>query len=380
METWLKFTEYMMIKESSDMLEQPSVIKADPPLKMPYGLRKIVDAFKESKSVPISKEIDPKTGGIKPVTMRTKKIYLAGESVLSYLLRHTLKKYDLVTDALPSEVERIVSGKPSIRVAEKTKNKITLVSDNEKYTIETMSRDEKNGDDDPGFTANTHEDVHRREFTVEGMYYDLVGDKIIDHVGGLRDVKDKTLRFIKKDKKKSELTKYKYAYLSNIMDGSNPDKDTHSQINGIEIEDLSLEEARDLFWEGLNDLHTSATKFIKSYNELGLLKTAFPGLELRGELPECQSCKTKPIVLAYLLQDNPIPKIIQKLREFGYSNKEVTDTVFLINLRALNEEHLDMFKREMMKTSLNKRQLLDWANINNLGKEMIQKLVDHRLG
>ena len=44
--------------------------------------------------------------------------------------------------------------------------------------------------------STPEEDVRRRDFTVNGLFYDPLADRLIDHVGGLRDLAARTLRAI----------------------------------------------------------------------------------------------------------------------------------------------------------------------------------------
>jgi poly(A) polymerase len=40
------------------------------------------------------------------------------------------------------------------------------------------------------------EDARRRDFTINGLFYDIADGSIIDYVGGLKDLQDRVLRVI----------------------------------------------------------------------------------------------------------------------------------------------------------------------------------------
>jgi tRNA nucleotidyltransferase/poly(A) polymerase len=382
----ITFKKYICFKEGKENFEQPHVITADPPLKIPGGIERISDAFKRSKEVSIGKEVDPKAGGEKDVTMKAKKLFIVGGAVRDYLLGHTPSNYDLATDAHPEEVERIMMGsRPPIQVVKKDpKNGIVRVSvDGETYDIETMRLptmpDSEGGNT---FTANPQDDALRRDVTVNSLYYEPSSKKIYDYTGGLRHLKDGAVKFIGKAEdrvKEDGMRKFRYARMLNKIPNAVADDEAKEAITkNSDMEDLPPEKIRDEFWRGMEDLHSNPVKFLKTYHDLGLLQTVFPKLELSFEFPDCKTAKTRPIVLASLLKKNKPQKLVAKLKELKYTDREIKDAVFLINLLLFKPEYIYDFKQEMMKTSLTKRQMLDWAKINNLNVDMIEKLVNHK--
>src|SRR5258708_6025109 len=133
------FNDFVAIKENKQNLEQPHVISADPPMRIPKSLERLAEAFKKSKEVSLGKEVDSKSGGEKDVTMKTKKLYVVGGAVRDYLLGHTPRDYNLVTDAHPEEIAKICKNiKPTIEIIKKDiKNGFVKVHvDNDTYTIE----------------------------------------------------------------------------------------------------------------------------------------------------------------------------------------------------------------------------------------------------
>jgi len=379
-----RFKEFICFKEGKENLEQPHIISSDSPMKLPAGITRIIEAFKKSKEVPIGKEVDSKSGGEKDVTLKSKKIFIVGEAVRDFLLGHTPRTYDIATDAHPDEVERIIKhAKPPIQVVKKdSKNGVVKVSiDGETYNIETMKLP---GDDEGNitFTTNPKEDSERKDVTINSLYYEPSSNKIYDYTGGLRHLKDGTIKMIGKAKdriKKDGMSKFRYARMLNkVPNAKMHDDDKEAMSDEIDSE-LPPEKIRDEFWQGMEDLHTNAAKYLKTYNEMGLLKQVFPGLELTLDFPECKTCKSKPLVLASLLKNNKPVKLVEKLRDLKYTDRDIRDAVFLINLLLFKPDYISDFKTEMTKTSLTKRQIMDWAKINNLDTNMIEKFLTHQI-
>lgn len=382
-----KFTKFVCLKEGNEIEDQPHVITANPPMKLPSGIERIVEAFKKSKEVPIGKEVDASAGGEKNVTMKSKKIFIVGGAVRDFLLGHTPNNYNLATDAHPDEVEKIMmNSRPPIQVVKKdAKNGTVRVNvEGETYDIETM-RLPTSDEGGSTFTTNPAEDMTRRDVTINALYYEPSSKKIYDYTGGLRHIKDGTVKFIGKvgdSLKKDGMLKYRYARMLNKVPNAKADDATKEAIAkhmSDGEDDLPPEKIRDEFWRGLEDLHTNPKKYLKTYNDLGLLQTVFPKLELTFDFPDCKTCKSKPIVLASLLKNNKPTKLVEQLRFLKYNDREIKDAVFLINLLLFKPAYVYDFKRELLNTSLSKRQIMDWAKINGLDEETIEQLVDYKL-
>lgn len=383
----IKFKEYIYFREGKENFEQPHEIKADPPMKIPDGIKRLAEVFTKAKEVAIGKEIDTKAGGEKNVTLKAKKLYIYGGAVRDYLLGHTPNDYNLRTDAHPQEVEKILQqAKPPIRIMKQdSKEGVTQVSvDGEEYKIETLKKKSENPEEETAFSANTAEDCENCDFTINGLYYDISANKIIDHTGGIRHIKDGTIKFIgdaeEKLKKKGN-TKYRMMRFMNTVPNGRIDDETRQAVTKAsgDEDDTPPEEIRHEFLRGLEHAHSNVKRYLKSYEEIGLLGKVFPNLEVSTDIPDCGTCKNRAIVLAYLLKANKPSKLVKKLKELKYSDREVKDAVYLINLLWFAPDHVYDFKKELLNTSLTKRQIVDFAKMNKLDKHMIEKLINYQL-
>jgi poly(A) polymerase len=123
--------------------------------------------------------------------------YFAGGSVRDRLLGKEAKDYDIATSARPEEVQRIFP-----RVTDLTGRSFgvvrVLVGD-QNYEVATFRQDGayKDGRHPESVRfATAEEDAQRRDFTINGLFYDPVADRLIDYVGGEADLKAKVLRAI----------------------------------------------------------------------------------------------------------------------------------------------------------------------------------------
>ena len=124
--------------------------------------------------------------------------YLVGGSVRDLLMKQKPKDFDISTSAKPEEIKKLFKGSILIgrrfRLAHiRFKKKIFEVSTFRTGDInhsKLIIRDNKWG--------SPEQDVLRRDFTMNGLFYDHLNDTIIDYVGGYEDLYKKMLQTIGK--------------------------------------------------------------------------------------------------------------------------------------------------------------------------------------
>ncbi len=122
--------------------------------------------------------------------------YWAGGCVRDMLYAIKPKDFDIVTSAKPDEIEDLLDH--TIPVGKKF-GVILAIQNGHSFEIATFRSDSGYSDgrrpDAIEFT-NAKSDALRRDFTINGMFYDPIEDKIYDYVGGQKDMEDKLVRFI----------------------------------------------------------------------------------------------------------------------------------------------------------------------------------------
>ena len=121
---------------------------------------------------------------------------LAGGCVRDMLLKRPAKDYDVATSACPDEVTKIF--KRTVEVG--AKFGVIMVLDGDQQVEVATFRTESGYCDGrhPGEVTFTvaEEDAKRRDFTVNGMFYDPCKREVIDYVGGQKDLGERVLRTI----------------------------------------------------------------------------------------------------------------------------------------------------------------------------------------
>jgi poly(A) polymerase len=121
---------------------------------------------------------------------------LAGGCVRDMLLRRTASDYDVTTNARPEDVMKIF--KRTLKVGAKFGVVIVLIED-KKVEVATFRTETGYADGrHPAAVkfAGAAEDAGRRDFTINGMFYDPLKKEVIDYVNGQADLKKELIRTI----------------------------------------------------------------------------------------------------------------------------------------------------------------------------------------
>ncbi len=124
------------------------------------------------------------------------KAWLAGGCVRDFLLKRAPKDFDVVTDAKPTEIERLF---PKALEVGKKFGIIILPFDGFQIEVATFRKDGeyKDGRHPESISfATPEEDAKRRDFTINALFYDPQNSKIIDYVDGEKDIKKQIIRTV----------------------------------------------------------------------------------------------------------------------------------------------------------------------------------------
>ena len=132
------------------------------------------------------------------------KAYLVGGGVRDLLLGRKPKDFDVGTDALPNDVKRafrncFLIGK-RFRLAQirfgphKVIETSTFRSASQ--TVGEIIEHASEGPLEDNTFGTPETDAYRRDFTVNGLFYDIKTFAVIDYVGGMRDLRKKLIRAI----------------------------------------------------------------------------------------------------------------------------------------------------------------------------------------
>jgi len=168
--------------------------------------------------------IDPHAFGIVKALQKNGYVtYLVGGCVRDLLLNILPKDYDIATTALPDEVRKIIYRS---YVIGKRFRLVLVKREGQQFEVATFRREQKEEEilaEEPDIAivdgedvddadeieaapapvpfgdnvfGTPEEDARRRDFTINGLFYDPVGNKLIDYADGLPDLEKRIIRMI----------------------------------------------------------------------------------------------------------------------------------------------------------------------------------------
>jgi len=136
---------------------------------------------------------------VRKLTRAGYKAYLVGGCVRDLLVGKTPKDFDVATSATPNEIKATFRNSRIIGRRFRLAHVFFGSKIIETSTFRANPRDEDDHDllirRDNVFGTET-EDARRRDFTINGLFYDVDREEVIDHVGGLADLDAKLVRTI----------------------------------------------------------------------------------------------------------------------------------------------------------------------------------------
>ena len=125
--------------------------------------------------------------------------YLVGGCVRDLLAGIHPKDTDIVTTAHPEDVRAII---PRAFIIGKRFRLVLVRRGERQYEVATFRREAKPEEIPDEFTSNDNvfgtpeQDAVRRDFTINGLFYDPVKDELIDYCSGLPDIENGVIRMI----------------------------------------------------------------------------------------------------------------------------------------------------------------------------------------
>src|ERR1051325_8279638 len=144
--------------------------------------------------------IDPDADRVvRKLTRAGYKAYLVGGCVRDLLVSRTPKDFDVATSATPNEIKATFRNSRIIGRRFRLAHVFFGSKIIETATFRANPRDEDDHDllirRDNVFGTEA-EDAKRRDFTINGLFYDVEREEVIDHVGGLADLDARLIRTI----------------------------------------------------------------------------------------------------------------------------------------------------------------------------------------
>jgi len=126
--------------------------------------------------------------------------YLVGGCIRDLLLGYKPKDFDIATNASPEQIQNLF--KRSRIIGRRFKLVHIIFSARKFIEVATFRSSKNNQTSSKGmvlrdnYYGSLKDDVFRRDFTINGLYFDINSSQVIDYVGGLKDLKDLRINMI----------------------------------------------------------------------------------------------------------------------------------------------------------------------------------------
>lgn len=277
--------------------------------------------------------------------------YYAGGWVRDYLLNHPSDDIDIATNAPPETIQKLFPRNVPIGIAFGI---ILVLIDDKEFEVATFRSDiayiDGRRPTRVEFTT-AKEDAKRRDFTINGMFYDPLKEEILDYVEGKKDLEKKIIRAIGNAHeriKEDRLRMIRAVRLASRLNFSiEPQTIQAIRAHANELfPAVAIERIWQEFYKMSN--YPGFCKSLITLHEFGLLQTIFPDLkgtntaEIQKRLHAIDDFPKGTPVIAYLLELFPEYDLDQRTKLCKYlklSNTEIQFVHFLYEAENMEKKH-----------------------------------------
>lgn len=229
--------------------------------------------------------------------------YWAGGCVRDLVMGHEPQDYDVATDARPEQVMKLFPKTIPVGVSFGV---VKVLLGNDEFEVATFRSDGRYLDGrhpvEVHFSGEK-EDAQRRDFTLNGMFYDPVKEQVIDHVGGQRDIKAGIIRTIGSplDRFTEDKLRLMRAVRFSARFGYTIEPQTEMAIRDLapQITQVSAERIRDETEKMLTGPNPAGS--IRLLHQTGLLKVILPEVAAMEGVEQPQEFHPEGDVLTHTL-------------------------------------------------------------------------------
>lgn len=307
--------------------------------------------------------------------------FIVGGAVRDMILGKEPKDIDLVSDATPDDVKRILPKEYRIIPKGEAFGILQIITpEGGDYEIARYREDIGKGRRPDAVKFSTIDsDAMRRDLTINALYYDVNKNQIIDFVNGYEDILKRNIKTVGKAEERFDedrlriLRAFRFAARFN----SNLDQDIIEALrNNNSLEGISEERIRDEFLKGIKSSQ-SVVKFLTDLDNYGLLEQILGDLDYSNT--DFVETHDYIVLLANILKTNPIHKIQSVLNSLKYTTEEIKKIVFLVLFLKFDPESVYNFKIKEKVAKISPKEVLEFAEINSMNMNMVQKFLDFKL-
>ncbi|HEY4831354.1 MAG TPA: CCA tRNA nucleotidyltransferase [Waddliaceae bacterium] len=279
--------------------------------------------------------------------------YFAGGWVRDQVMKNSSSDIDIATNALPQEIIRLFPKTIPVGVAFGV---VIVVIDRHQFEVSTFRKDCEYVDGRrPAHVepSNPQEDAKRRDFTINGMFFDPLTNTILDYVGGQEDIKNTIIRTIgePRERFKEDRLRMIRAVRFAARFGFTIEKATEDAIRE-KANQLLPAVSMERIWQEIKKMAENAhfDAAIMEMEHLGLLSVIFPKLSSvsPAEIKRRVACfqrypeKCPPILfVSELFQDAALETLLGLCEYLKVSNQDKNFVEYVFRGRELIKQKGD---------------------------------------
>ncbi|MDJ0651399.1 MAG: CCA tRNA nucleotidyltransferase [Simkaniaceae bacterium] len=288
--------------------------------------------------------------------------FFAGGWVRDYLMDHPSDDIDIVTDASVKEMQKFFPKTIPVGV---NFGVVIVVEKGHQFEVATFRKDQgyKDGRRPIGIDkATPKEDAERRDFTINGMFYDPLDEKLYDYVGGQEDIKKGVIRAIGNPHERfledrlRMIRAVRYASRFHFL----IDNETLKAILD-HADSLFPAVAIERVWNEFSKMSTFSNfnRAISTLHRLNLLPVIFPNL--KGV--SIEEIEKRVENFLHFPEETPlIAKILELFPNTSLREKEILASYLKLSNKNLNFIRYYQRAKEIL-TSEKEREKYEWANL-----------------
>lgn len=273
--------------------------------------------------------------------------YYAGGWVRDLILNHPSDDIDIATNAPPETIQQLFSHTVPVGIAFGI---VVVILNGRQYEVATFRQDldYKDGRRPTKIAFTTAvEDAKRRDFTINGMFYDPLKDEILDFVGGREDLGKQLIRAIGNphERIKEDRLRMIRAIRLACRFHFKIEKETELAIRA-HVKELFPAVAIERVWQEFKKSHDfgNLRATLIHLHEFGLLQEIFPQLKkqttdeiTKNITPIKNYPKNAPIIASILalFPNTSLEEQITICKELKLSNADILFVTFLYHSRIL---------------------------------------------
>jgi poly(A) polymerase len=262
--------------------------------------------------------------------------YLVGGCVRDLVMKIEPSDYDIATSATPEEIMKMF---PRTSPIGAQFGVVLVIHRGQAFEVATFRSDEAyiDGRRPIGVVfTDARTDVLRRDFTINGLLYDPIEERVIDYVEGQADIRDRIVRAIGNPQKRFEEDKLRLlrAIRFGARLGYSIEPDTWAAVCRMapEIRQVSAERIREELGRILTE--GRAGLGFRMLHESGLLAAIIPAIrwstELERSLEQIPAKAAVDFAFGVLLHQLPPDDVARIAQELKFSGAESHHVLFLV--------------------------------------------------